>query len=166
MKHLRILLPLAATMVLTTTAVDARTRTTRRSLNSTAAAVDVLPQASVSDSDSIALLQVNPAAVTLRGYNKRASDSRESFLVTNNLKTRISTIRLLLRYSTLNGEMIHERNVTVPVDLAPGQTRLVSVRTFDTQRVYYYYGSSKPRKQATPFTVAFRLTGYDIPIGY
>ena len=74
-------------------------------------------------------------------------------------------MRLLLRYSTMDGNVLHERRVVVPVDLKPGETKLVSVKTFDVQHVFYYYGSGKPRKSATPFKVAYRLTGYDIPVG-
>ena len=53
----------------------------------------------------------------------------------------------------------------MPVSLKPGESKLVSVKTFDVQRLFYYYAGPKPRKQATPFKVAFRLTGYDIPVG-
>ena len=46
-----------------------------------------------------------------------------------------------------------------------GETQLVAVRSFDVQRLFYYYGGPQPRKVATPFKVAFRLLGYDIPVG-
>ena len=111
------------------------------------------------------LRDLEPNAVTLKGYSKKASDSRESFFVTNNTKHRISHIRLLMRYSLMNGEMLHERTATVEVDLRPGETRLVAIKTFDVQRLFYYYAGPKPRKSATPFKVAFRLIGYDIPVG-
>ncbi len=109
---------------------------------------------------------VDQNAVTLRGFNKRASDGKETFFVTNNLNHRISSVRLLMRYTMLDGVMLHERTVTVPVTLAPGETQLVSVKSFDVQRLFYYYGGPKPRKSATPFKVAVRLQGYDIPVGY
>ena len=53
----------------------------------------------------------------------------------------------------------------VTVSLKPGETQLVAVRSFDVQRLFYYYGGPRPRKVATPFKVAFRLLGYDIPVG-
>jgi hypothetical protein len=108
---------------------------------------------------------VDPNAVTLKGFNKRASESKESFFITNNTSHRMSAVRLLLRYTTMNGELLTQRSVTVPVSLKPGETKLVSVKSFDVQRLFYYYAGPQPRKQATPFKVAYRLTGYDIPVG-
>ncbi len=140
----------------------ARTRTTQTQLKNNSQVVEQIPDAWVPDS---LLRDIEPNAVTLKGYSKKASDSRESFFVTNNTKHRISHIRLLMRYSQMNGEMLHERTATVEVDLKPGETRLVAIKTFDLQRLFYYYAGPKPRKSATPFKVAFRLVGYDIPVG-
>ena len=140
----------------------ARTRTTQTQLKNNSQVVEQIPDASVPDS---LLRDLEPNAVTLKGYSKKASDSRESFFVTNNTNHRISHIRLLMRYSQMNGEMLHERTATVEVDLRPGETRLVAIKTFDVQRLFYYYAGPKPRKSATPFKVAFRLIGYDIPVG-
>ena len=140
----------------------ARTRTTQSQLKNNSLLVEQIPDVAVPDS---LLRDLEPNAVTLNGYSKKASDSRESFCVTNNTKHRISHIRLLMRYSLMNGEMLHERTATVEVDLRPGETRLVAIKTFDVQRLFYYYAGPKPRKSATPFKVAFRLIGYDIPVG-
>ena len=140
----------------------ARTRTTQSQLKNSTQVVEQLPDAAVPDS---LLRDIEPNAVTLKGFSKKASDSRESFFVTNNTNHRISHVRLLLRYSLMNGEMLHERLATVEVDLKPCETRLVAIKTFDVQRLFYYYAGPKPRKSATPFKVAFRLVGYDIPVG-
>ena len=140
----------------------ARTKTTQTQLKNNSQIVEQIPDANVPDS---LLRDLEPNAVTLKGYNKKASDSRESFFVTNNTNHRISHIRMLMRYSQMNGEMLHERTATVEVDLRPGETRLVAIKTFDVQRLFYYYAGPKPRKSATPFKVAFRLIGYDIPVG-
>ncbi len=158
MKHITLILML---LMVATTAV-ARTRTTQAQLKNNSQLVEQIPDACVPDS---LLRDLEPNAVTLKGYSKKASDSRESFFVTNNTNHRISHIRLLMRYSQMNGEMLHERTATVEVDLKPHETRLVAIKTFDLQRLFYYYAGPKPRKAATPFKVAFRLTGYDIPVG-
>ena len=140
----------------------ARTRTTQSQLRNNSQVIEEIPEGTIPDS----LIQdIEPNAVTLKGYSKRASDSRESFFVTNNTNHRISHVRLLMRYMQMNGEMLHERIATVEVDLKPKETRLVSIKTFDVQRMFYYYAGPKPRKNATPFKVAFRLVGYDIPVG-
>ena len=143
--------------------VDARTRTTRKNLRSLEVPVATLETTDGTVPDS--LTAVNPDAVSLKGYSKRASDSKESFFITNNTSHRMSAVRLLLRYTTMNGEPLTERTVTVPVSLKPGETQLVEVKSFDVQRLFYFYAGPQPRKQATPFKVAYRLTGYDIPVG-
>ena len=153
---------LIAIVALVGTISMARTRTTQTQLKNNSQLVEQLPDANVPDS---LLRDLEPNAVTLKGYSKKASDSRESFFVTNNTNHRISHVRLLMRYSMMNGEMLHERIATVEVDLKPHETRLVAIKTFDVQRLFYYYAGPKPRKNATPFKVAFRLIGYDIPVG-
>ena len=157
----RILIFIAVVMVTGVWSMG-RTRTTQAQLKNNSQVIEEIPASVVPDS---LLRDLEPNAVTLRGYNKKASDSRESFFVTNNTSHRISHIRLLMRYSLMNGEMLHERIATVEVDLKPGETRLVAIKTFDVQRLFYYYAGPKPRKSATPFKVAFRLVGYDIPVG-
>lgn len=143
--------------------MDARTRTTRKNLKSTEVPVMALEPNDDLLPDSLAKLDSN--AVTLKGFAKRASDSKESFFITNNTNHRMSAVRLLLRYTTMQGEMLTQRTVNVPVNLKPGETKLVSVKSFDVQRLFYYYAGPQPRKQATPFKVAFRLVGYDVPVG-
>ncbi len=159
---LRFLLPILL-LALCVNTINARTRTTRKNLRSLEVPVMTLDSSDALLPDS--LQTIDPDAVTLKGYSKRASDSKESFFITNNTSHRMSAVRLLLRYTTMNGEMLTQRQVTVPVSLKPGETKLVSIKSFDVQRLFYYYAGPQPRKQATPFKVAFRLTGYDIPVG-
>ena len=158
------LLPLVLVLlVLSTLDADARIRTTRKNLRSTEVPVMTLEQTDGLLPDS--LLQVDPDAVTIKGFSKRASESKESFFITNNTSHRMSAVRLLMRYTTMSGEMLTQRTVNVPVNLKPGETKMVSVKSFDVQRLFYYYAGPQPRKKATPFKVAYRLTGYDIPVG-
>ena len=158
------LLSLVAILLCMST-LDARTRTTRKNLQSLEVPVAVVEAGDGLLPDSLDSA-IDPHAVTLKGFSKRASDSKESFFITNNTTHRMSAVRLLLRYSTMSGEMLTQRSVTVTVSLKPGETKLVSVKSFDVQRLFYYYAGPQPRKQATPFKVAFRLTGYDIPVGH
>ena len=166
-KHILTLPPLLfATLLLlyiSTLDIDARTRTTRKNLRSMEVPVMALEPSDALLPDSLA--QLDPDAVTLKGFSKRASDSKESFFITNNTSHRISAVRLLLRYTTMNGEMLTQRTVNIPVNLKPGECKLVEVKSFDVQRLFYFYAGPQPRKQATPFKVAYRLTGYDIPVG-
>lgn len=161
MRHLALVLFSLAAVVVSTAV--ARTRTTQRQLHSAAAVVQTIDSADV---DSIDLaVGVNPDGIIMKGFTKRASDTKESFFITSQLSHRISSVRLLMRYMTMDGSVLHQRRFVVPVDLKPGETKMVSVKSFDTQRRYYYFGGNKPRKSAIPFKVAYRLTGYDIPVG-
>lgn len=108
---------------------------------------------------------VDPKAISIKGYTKKASDSKEAFFVTNKTKHRISQIKLRLRYTTVGGELLHERVAIVNVTLKPGETQLTSIKSWDIQRQFYYYAGAKPRKTATPYKIAYRLIGYSIPIG-
>ena len=166
-KYILTLPPLVLLMLIvlciSTLDVDARTRTTRKNLRSTEVPVVELEADDALLPDSLA--QLDPNAVTLKGFSKRASESKESFFITNNTSHRMSAVRLLLRYTSMSGEMLTQRTVNVPVNLKPGETKLVSVKSFDVQRLFYYYAGPQPRKQATPFKVAYRLMGYDIPVG-
>ncbi len=161
--HITLLLALVL-IALCASTMDARTKTTRKNLRSLEVPVAVMESDDGLLPDS--LDGVDPNAVSLKGYSKRASDTKESFFITNNTKQRMSAVRLLLRYTTMQGEMLTQRTVTVPVSLKPGETKLVEVKSFDVQRLFYYYAGPQPRKQATPFKVAFRLTGYDVPVGH
>ncbi len=156
--HHRLLLALAIGLL--ALSASPRTKTTQSALKNQSAKVEMLPWEANDSTSGIA-----PGDVTLRGYNKRASDAKELFFITNNTKHRISHVTLLLRYTTLSGTMLHERTVTVPVKLRAGESQLVSIKSWDVQRLFYYYAGPKPRKSATPYKVAFRLTGYDIPVG-
>ena len=140
-----------------------RVRTTQRQLHSAAAVVQTIDAVDVDSVDLAA--GVDPDGIIMKGFSKRASDSKESFFITNNTSHRMSAVRLLLRYTTMQGEMLTQRTVTVPVNLKPGETKLVEVKSFDVQRLFYFFAGPKPRKQATPFKVAFRLVGYDVPVG-
>ena len=161
--HITLLLALVL-IALCASTMDARTKTTRKNLRSLEVPVAVMESDDGLLPDS--LDGVDPNAVSLKGYSKRASDAKESFFITNNTKQRMSAVRLLLRYTSMQGEMLTQRTVTVPVSLKPGETKLVEVKSFDVQRLFYYYAGPQPRKQATPFKVAFRLTGYDVPVGH
>ena len=78
-KHILTLPPLlllAVTLLLVSTLdVNARTRTTRKNLRSTEVPVEVLETSDGLLPDSLAM--VDPDAVTLKGFSKRASENKE-----------------------------------------------------------------------------------------
>ena len=123
-------------------------------------AADSITKAEIPDS----IGSFNSYALAFSGFKKRAGDVRESFLVKNLSKYHITQIKLLMRYTDINGRVIHERTVVVPCDVMPSQMRRVTVRSFDQERRYYYRYGGKPRLKAEPFDVAVRLLRYDVAI--
>lgn len=104
-----------------------------------------------------------PELLSFKNFDKTAASSQESFFVTNGTQWDISRIVLRIRYLRADtDELIHERAVTLEVDLPAGATRQVTTKSFDRQRAYYYYASPRQRKAATAFKVAFRVERYDI----
>ena len=156
-KVLLILLALALVMPV----VARKTKTTQSTLRNSSAVIEAMP---VDPAEKVPE-GVEPNAVTIKGYSKRASDNKESFLVTNNTNHRMSQIVLKMRYTTVSGALLHERTATVSVSLKAGETQLVSIRSWDVQRLFYYFSGPKPRKSATPYKLSYRLMGYSIPVG-
>ena len=97
-------------------AAHTRVKTTQPYLSTNAITVPVI---TISTDTTAVPTGIPDNAISLRGFHKRASDSKESFFVTNHLSHRISCIRVLFRYSTLDGQMLTERVVSIPVDLRP-----------------------------------------------
>ena len=152
-----------AILILVSLAMTAvgKVKTTRKGLRSDAVQVGewVLTDANGGTVDTLggdtAQVKFKQGAIAIKGYVKRASDMRESFLITNKTGRRISDTQ---------GGMIHEREVNVACDLKDGETKQVSVPSFDKHRSFYYYAGDKPRKRATPFVVQVRILSYDIPV--
>ena len=115
--------------VLTWFGTFGRTKTSVHKLSSTRMELECI----TTDADSVPE-GVNPNAISIKGYTKKASDSKEAFFVTNRTDRTISQIKIRLRYTTLTGEQLHERVATVNVTLRAGETRLVTIKSWDIQR--------------------------------
>ncbi|MBR1803562.1 MAG: hypothetical protein IJ775_01470, partial [Muribaculaceae bacterium] len=118
MRHLFLVL----SIILITASVAGRTKTTQANLRTAHIMVEPIPATAADSTATSAVTTVDQSLVTLRGFNKRAGDARESFLITNHATHRMANPRITFRYTTLDGGMIHERTVTVPVTLNPGET--------------------------------------------
>ena len=148
--------------------LQARVKTTRSGVHSTKSGIEMakgfnssIDTAVIAYADSV---KFNPVALTIKGYSKRAYDKMETFYVTNNTSQSITQVKILVRYSDMKGNMIHERTVTVNCNLTPYGTHQAMVRSFDTSNGFYYYLSSKPRNSAIPYQVAMRIVGYSLSI--
>ena len=93
------------------------------------------------------------------------SDANESFFVTNGTPFRIARLRLkFVYYYAESGEMLHEEIRDVDCDIPSGETRRLSVRSFDRQRSMYYAGGRAPRRAAPPYRVKNEILSYDVRI--
>ncbi len=161
---MRVLISILAT-VLVMGVGFARVKTTRSGLVLKAdASPNLVVETPDAKGDSLGDVRFKKGGIVIKGFCKRASDRKESFFVTNNTGTRITGIKLQIRYTDMEGKMLHQRNVDLDCDLEDKQTEQVTVKSFDAQRAFYYYGGDKPRKKATAFKVQMHVISYDVPV--
>lgn len=94
------------------------------------------------------------------GYEKPLRSTRETMFVTNNHATdTLREVTLRITYNTMDGKMLHRRDVTVNVSVPPGERRMASTRSWDTHRVFHYHLNQPVRNlgQATPYTVSIQI---------
>lgn len=99
------------------------------------------------------------AIVSVTGYEKPLRASREAFFVANRDSLRsLEQLTIEITYCTVNGRMLHARKVTVYPQVPADERRLVSVRSWDRQNVFYYAHGDTPRtrNQATPYLIVIR----------
>lgn len=109
-------------------------------------------------------LPFSSTAVDMLAFDKRMSDTRESFLLRNNTPYRLSRVVLKLIYRDPDGQMIDYRTCPVECDLLPGSTRKCEIESFDHSRNYYHVDSPPARTSGRPFTVSYQLLRYDVVV--
>ncbi|MDE6018743.1 MAG: hypothetical protein K2G85_08020 [Muribaculaceae bacterium] len=97
-------------------------------------------------------------AIRFSGFDKTAGSSYESFFISNDLDRDVAGMEVIITYYDMKDRQLHKR--TVPIDrfLEAGETMRVDIKTWDTQKSFYYHRSAKPKRQATPFTVKIELS--------
>lgn len=107
----------------------------------------------------------NPDSDILKisGYDKPLSSHYETFFVTNNGNKTITAINLTLNYFNRNGRQLHSITKTIDHTIPPGETRQLSLSSWDKQNAFYYYRSPQPRRQATPYSVTHSINFAIIP---
>lgn len=97
--------------------------------------------------------------VTLAGYDKPLRASRETFLATNGLDVPITAIGIEIRYCDLEGRTLHERRVDCRAIIPAGGTRLISFRSWDANRSFFYCHGPSPRVSGvTPYDIVAKVT--------
>lgn len=89
------------------------------------------------------------------GYDKEASSSTESFILSNPKNVTVTGFKVKIEYLDMKGRMLHSRVVEEPCYIPGGESRRLDIKSWDIQKVYYYYLGNEPRRVATPFQVKF-----------
>lgn len=133
-------------------------RTTRKGLRpSSAAAAVTEARADSAAYDTIAAPE--PHTVDINGYDKPLRSRYETFFVSNNTSASVAALSFTISYYNTAGELLHRAPRRVSVDIPAGETRQVSLRSWDKQFAFYYTRSTVPARTgtATPYEIAMTV---------
>lgn len=99
----------------------------------------------------------NTDIVVISGYDKPLSSRHETFFATNKGNTTITTINITFNYFDNQNRQLHSVTRDINCAIPPGETRQLSISSWDKQKSFYYYRSTKPRRQATPYSVTYAI---------
>lgn len=106
-------------------------------------------------------------SITVAGYEKTLRSNTESMIISNHTADDITAVGLDIQYLDMKGRMLHRctQKVSIPDGIPRGESRMVSVPSFDRQGLFYYHLSPKPKRatRATPFKVAVTVSYICIP---
>lgn len=109
------------------------------------------------ESDSIAFCDSIRPFIRFYGYDKTVTSNIESFFISNGLDRDISGMDLIIKYTDMKGRQLHKRSVHIDCNLPAGETQRHDIKSWDTQKSFYYHKSAKPKRQATPFDTRLEL---------
>ncbi len=97
---------------------------------------------------------VNPGQINFSGYDKPLRSSRETFFATNATEAYIHTIIITTEYFDLAGRQLHKQSRRVAAQIPAGETRQLTMPSWDTQQSFYYHKSNPPRRaNAYPYNI-------------
>ena len=108
--------------------------------------------------DSLAFCDSIRPAVRFYGFDKTITSTQESFFISNGLDNTIKNLELVITYTDMKGRQLHKRTVSLECEIPSGETKRADIKSWDTQKSFYYHKSLKPKRQATPFDVRIQLT--------
>ncbi len=102
-----------------------------------------------------------PAAgtVVVAGFEKPLREKKETMFITNNLSREITSVTLQINYLDSKQRQLHQADHSIWVDIPPGETRRIEIKSFDRSKLFYYHKTAltgRP-KQATPFWVDVKV---------
>ena len=127
-------------------------RTTRRGLVPQQSPQTAAAQVQVTDT----IAAPEPHTVDINGYDKPLRSRREVFFATNNSGRDIDALAFTINYFDSKNRQLHKAHHNLNVDIPAGETRQVSVRSWDSQCNFYYIHSAVP--QRVEKATAYRVT--------
>ena len=108
-------------------------------------------------SDSIAFCDTIRPLIRFYGFDKTVTSRMESFFISNGLDVDIRGMYIGITNTDLKGRQLHKRTVHLDCALPSEETRRYDIKSWDTQKSFYFHQSAKPKRQATPFDVRLEL---------
>ena len=97
--------------------------------------------------------------IDINGYDKPLRSRRETFFATNNGKQDVGAIAFTIRYYDNKQRMLHSASHNIKAEIPAGETRQLSVPSWDKQLNFYYSRSAAPKSTtpATPYDVTITI---------
>lgn len=124
-------------------------RTTRKNLKLREVADTTVVCDTIKDADT--------NVIEIAGYDKPLNSNKETFFATNRGKATIVSIGITFNYFDTQKRQLHKASKTINCSIPPGETRQLSISSWDKQKAFYYYRSPQPRRQATPYSVTYNI---------
>lgn len=147
--------PLVILLIILATATSAAAqRTSRQRLRPDVPAAAATPPAPM---PTAVAMSGDSVAVSLAGYDKPLRSARESFHAVNADTLDIVGMTLTFTYMDTSGRMLHRCSRHIDADIPAGETRMVTVPSWDRQKVFYYINSAPARSAGTPYDVTIDI---------
>lgn len=125
-------------------------RTTRKNLKPKASAPEVVA------SDTVVPYKGEFVA---SGFEKVQSSVNESFFVSNHSGHDVAALRFVIVYYNMRGEELHRRALWYDCLLPAGQTRNISLRSWDKQRVWHFVNTQgRHNAYSAPFDIKIKVS--------
>lgn len=97
------------------------------------------------------------SSVRFTGYDKNLNAAKESFHIVNGSILDIKSLHVKIIYKDMSGRMLHSREISIREEIPCGETRKVDIPSWDTQKTFYYYLSTRPKRIAVPYKISISL---------
>lgn len=95
--------------------------------------------------------------ITVTGYDKKSTSSKESFFIINESGEDLAGLEIEILYLTLDGRQLHKRKEKLSRTVPAGETIKMDIDGWDSQHSFHYRLSDSPkRRQSIPYEVKIK----------